>query len=145
MPQMAASTARRSTLRRSRSCGVGLVALTGTAAHSERTIVRIAPFMMALPVREGSVPVVRRARRRSRRRHDDVRHHALIGVLYDVAVVDELPLDDRIGERDDHLHLARLALLSLPLRERQADRVLIAGELDGLAVDLRYQIGRAHV
>jgi hypothetical protein len=58
----------------------------------------------------------------------------LIGVLHDVAVVDELPDDHRVRERDDDLHGA-----GPPLRlEREAHGVLVAGERLRHPVDLHH-------
>ena len=46
------------------------------------------------------------------RQHLDVRHHAGVLVLHEMAVVDELAGDDRVGERDDELGEAGLAVLA---------------------------------
>ena len=62
--------------------------------------------------------------------HHQVGHHAGVLMADDVAVEDEAADHDRVGERDDHLHLARHAVL----RVGQVDDVAQAGLVDVLSL-----------
>ena len=65
----------------------------------------------------------------------DIRHHSLVFVLNDVAVVDELSHDHRIGKRNDDLNDARL---DVARRRGQRDHVVVTVEGLRLPVHLRH-------